>query len=108
MIVNNNINENNCGIAITSSRKNDIKKNNFIENQKSAYITVTIDKTNSERWRPILDRNTFNNNYWGRILIIPKPIIGEICVHVHDYFGGTYTYPWIFYDWHPRKIPVLL
>jgi parallel beta-helix repeat protein len=108
VIVNNNINENNYGIVISSSRKNYIKKNNFIDNQKSAFITVTIDKMNFERWRPIRDRNTFYKNYWGKILFRPKPIIGEIWVHVHDHLGGTYIYPWIFYDWHPRKIPFLL
>jgi parallel beta-helix repeat protein len=107
-IVDNNINKNNNGIDISSSKKNSIRKNNFINNQKSAFITITIDKTNFERWRPIQDRNTFHKNYWGRIRFSPKPIIGEIWVHVYDHFGGTYRYPWVFYDWNPRKIPILL
>lgn len=79
----------NCTIGIslqTSSNNNEIQYNIFKKNLISALF---FDCT----------KNNWNNNYWNRPRILPKPIIGFKLV-------GKIPIPWVDLDRHPAKQPV--
>ena len=61
--------------------ENKIHFNNFINNTKDAFFSLSL-------------FNTWNQNYWGKTRILPKPI-----------FGIMGIIPWVNFDWHPAQEP---
>jgi len=83
IVKNNNITSNNgYGIIFSKSNFNIIIENNFINNEKDAFIIVSF----QNRWK---------QNYWDRSRILPKLIFG------FNLFG----IPWFNIDWRPAKKP---
>lgn len=81
----NNIWKNQEGIYLLYSDYNNIHHNNFIKNSRHAYFVLD----------PLKQRgslNFWNNNYWDRPRIFPKPIFGS-------------GFPPINFDWHPLLEP---
>ena len=79
----NTIQKNKKGIYLDMSGFNKINYNNFYQNIRDA--SISMDTSNS-----------WNNNYWDRPRILPKPIIG---------WGLLWIFPFINFDWHPAKEP---
>jgi parallel beta-helix repeat protein len=70
IITSNNITNNGDGISLVDSSSNRILKNNFIGNVRDAFFS------NYRYFLPL--RNRWDQNYWERPRILPKPIFGEI------------------------------
>ena len=90
-IFNNALTHSRLGIDVWESIQNIIKENNFIKNTRHA----------TSRTRMILNfSNTWEENYWGRARLLPKPIPSFIR-------RGTVKimFPWIFFDLKPAKKP---
>jgi len=68
-----------------------IKCNNFIE-KRGFYIYV-----------PLNSHNTFRYNYWGRLRLFPKFILGIVWEQGDDYYPETRL--GFFIDWRPALIP---
>ena len=84
IIMNNSISNNFGGILLIASSNNTILKNNFIKNRIHAYF--------------IFCTNTWDQNYWGRLHIFPKPIFGIKKIH--------HIIPsFIEFDWNPAQQP---
>jgi nitrous oxidase accessory protein len=84
IIMNNNISNNFGGISLIASSNNTILKNNFIKNRRHAGF--------------VLCTNTWDQNYWGRLRIFPKPIFGiKKIYHLFPSF--------IEFDWNPAQEP---
>ena len=79
-IYENNIKKNLWGIWLLSSYDNNIYHNNFIMNILSANFRDSD--------------NEWNENYWNRPRLLPKPI-----------FGIMGFIPWLNIDWHPAQEP---
>jgi parallel beta-helix repeat protein len=77
---------NNKRVGLTLRRKsngNQIKNNNFIKNTRAATFKGCV-------------KNKWENNYWQRPRVLPKPIFGKM---------GLLRIPWINFDWNPTKTP---
>jgi len=83
-IYKNNITRNIFGIFFTNSYCNKIISNNFIKNIIKAFF--------------IFGHNTWNENYWNRPRILPKPIFGII-------IKGFLPIPWLNFDKNPAFRP---
>ena len=81
-IFSNLIKENQVGVFVTVSSDNNINRNNFYNNSRDAFF----DFSQSTNW---------NENYWNRPRVFPKPIFGYIILMI----------PWVEFDWHPAKEP---
>jgi parallel beta-helix repeat protein len=77
------------GICImNASANNSIEQNNFIDNEpRDAFFTLT---------NPSMP-NKWNNNYWSRPRVFPKPILGYLRPNVNRLIG----FLWLAIDWHP-------
>ena len=83
----NEIYNNKVGIRVThGSVDNVIQNNNFKKNFPISAMFM------------VRSTNSWDNNYWNRPRILPKPIIGFKTV-------GKILIPWINIDWHPAKRP---
>ena len=87
IIIRNSIINNTFGIELTFQSSASINFNNFINNKRSATFFLGT-----------LDRINWNNNFWGRLRILPKPILG-----MHGFF--ILRFPWLDFDWHPAQEP---
>jgi parallel beta-helix repeat protein len=65
-------------------QRNDIRKNNFIDNKK--HVSFIYNSFLFARWR---------GNYWGKSQVRPVPIVGT--------FGASI--PWVNFDWLPASEP---
>ena len=65
-----------------------VTRNNFKNNNPHLYF-----------WDSTL---LWNQNYWGRPMILPKPIIGMRSTNVFNHFVN---FPVVNFDWHPAKEP---
>ncbi|MCK5260760.1 MAG: right-handed parallel beta-helix repeat-containing protein [Thermoplasmatales archaeon] len=70
-----------CGLFLDASSQNLIHHNNFINNKINAFFL----NSNYNKW---------NDNYWNRPRLLPKPI-----------FGALIIFPWVQFDWHPSQEP---
>ncbi|MBN1859992.1 MAG: right-handed parallel beta-helix repeat-containing protein [Candidatus Thermoplasmatota archaeon] len=82
-IFNNTIKKNFIGIELYSTEGNTITHNIFQKNVLSAFFVNC-------------SQNNWNNNYWNRPRILPKPIIGVKLV-------GSLPIPTVNFDWHPAR-----
>lgn len=89
---NNFENNKNYGLYIEGIT-NIISKNNFINN-KVSFVT--------ELYYYFALRNSWEKNYWGRSMFLPKPIIGKFSVILPT------NLPWINFDWHPAQKPYII
>jgi len=107
-VYNNQIFNNNFGIMITEGSENISAHNNDIHNN---IVGINLRKSeNNNISRNILSKNIFsalfsgckkniwNNNYWNRPRILPKPIFGFKTV-------GKIPIPWINFDRNPARQP---
>jgi parallel beta-helix repeat protein len=85
----NQIEGNNFGIWIYNSSGNNIRKNNFIDNELLDGIFF-------------YGYNTWSGNYWNRFRIFPVPIFGKVGI-TNGY--KILNFNWINFDWHPAKEP---
>ena len=76
------IQKNTMGIYLEYSPLNKINCNNFYQNIVDASFGLSS-------W------TNWNQNYWNRPRILPKPIIGTT----------FFRFPWLNFDWHPAKEP---
>jgi len=65
------------------SNGNQIKNNNFLKNTRAATFKGCM-------------KNKWENNYWQRPRVLPKPIFGKM---------SFLKIPWINFDWKPAKTP---
>ncbi|HEC88057.1 MAG TPA: hypothetical protein ENI52_01935 [Thermoplasmata archaeon] len=86
-ITENNIFENYIGVVSHSSYFNTINFNNIMKNFFQALLLYIY----KDSW-PFY--NCWNENYWGKPKILPKPI-----------FGFRFPLIWISFDWHPLRQP---
>jgi parallel beta-helix repeat protein len=85
----------NTGINALSPYGNKILRNNIYNNSRNAKLNYNF--LHELIWHGlswILNKNTWEGNYWGAIYKVPQPIYGN--------FG---IIPWINYDWHPAQEP---
>jgi parallel beta-helix repeat protein len=113
----NTFNQNVLGIHLSESKSNTVTKNNFIDNIRSASFA-----TNSSAL--VINRNTWDGNYWNIPRQLPKKIIGRtgfllnyialafplLLDWLNDLPRALYLYvfkliPWINVDWHPAQEP---
>jgi parallel beta-helix repeat protein len=96
----NEISNNDEGIHLRSSIKNTISRNNFLNNKRDVVFKYNFD------YFPFPIHNIFNENYWNRPRILPKPIFGPLEIWFRI-FGNTRTIiiPWVHFDWHPAREP---
>ena len=79
---------------LNASANNIIEHNNFINNKPiDAFFTIT-DSSISNQW---------NENYWGRPRMLPKPILG--CIRLSMIPMDMIGIPWFAIDWYPAKEP---
>lgn len=86
-ITENNIFENHIGVISRTSYSNIITFNNFMKNSFQALLLYLY----KDSW-PFY--NCWNENYWGKPKILPKPV-----------FGFRFPFIWISFDWHPLVQP---
>jgi len=107
----------NCrtGISLQYCNKCKISKNNIVNN--SLHIDFYFGSRNSEITMnnlignrptalfcdPLLANNTWNYNYWGRPLLLPRPIRGALILK--DSFPYPSLILWFKFDWNPAKEP---
>ena len=97
IIQHNSIFNNWIGIQIVTSHDNNILENNIYNIGFKAQILG--DFRDLIKGNPIND-NIFDGNYWGRFILLPKPIFG--------FYGNTYPFPLIplvIFDRNPAKEP---
>ncbi len=94
-ISDNNIASNNGnGIGLSFSYFNVIKYNNFIRNfWQAGFIYDSFHGYFSNCW---------NENYWNRPRLLPKPIFGIMVIGFTPIFIPI---PWLNFDWHPAQEP---
>lgn len=104
-IQHNTISKNGWGVDISSSSKNKIIENNIYDNKRNAVVSGETIGILRDRWL----NNTFDGNYWGRPLFLPK-IIFAACVLILPNFIWTLIFqlpplfiPMVFFDWHPAQ-----
>lgn len=108
-ITRNTIVENRVGVGLDMSSKNLISQNNIQKNAKPVILNGLSWHLAKERWY----RNTFDGNYWGRPIVLIKPILGVMLLvyNVNDQGGNGIGFnifgilPIIKYDYHPAQEP---
>jgi parallel beta-helix repeat protein len=82
-------------IVILHSSLNTIKHNNFINKlgRQASFGYYSSEDNKCNYW---------NENYWNRPRIFPKPIFGFILFETKI---GSILIPWIQFDWYPAKEP---
>ena len=107
-IMSNMINNNDNGILLSSSNLTTVRYNEFEKNDMAIRIfhteNTSINKNNfnQNRRNAYFNRcfNTnWNDNYWGRIRLLPKPIFGIKTGKILPITIGAE------FDWHPAKEP---
>jgi len=97
VIYNNEISNNDEGIKLQGSQRstqdNNISYNNFLKNKKDAFFRFS-----NPYYLPI--PIIFNQNYWNRQRIFPKPIFGILELNRFNF-----NIPWVCFDWHPAQNP---
>jgi len=88
-IIGNQLSHNHIGIYLVSSLSARITQNNFIQNTQHATFEDFI-------LFGLLPLNLWNNNYWGRPHILPKPIAGKLV---------PIGFLWLKFDLRPRLLP---
>lgn len=83
----NSIKNNTVGVMLTESKRNRIMENDFIQND----VHAGFDNAVFTRWR---------GNYWDDWPHIRARMIRGVI--------GGHQLPWVDFDWHPSKKPVLL
>ncbi|MGC9308463.1 MAG: NosD domain-containing protein, partial [Thermoplasmatota archaeon] len=78
---------NEVGVWIGSTG-NVIRYNNFYDSERRDATFISADRT------PLVPHNRWNQNYWGRPHVLPKPI-----------FGWRLPFPWLNFDWRPLMQP---
>ena len=73
------------GIFLTDSNDNSIINNNFKDNKFNAFFKNSY-------------HNTWENNFWNRPRLLPKPILGTRTMVYRSIL-------WINFDWHPARKP---
>ena len=86
-VIENNIFGNRIGIVLRSSYFNVINHNNIVGNSLQSLLLYLY----KDKW-PFY--NCWNENYWGRPRILPKPI-----------FGFRFPFIWFNFDWYPLTKP---
>jgi parallel beta-helix repeat protein len=108
-IIGNNIANNSEGISFFNSRNNIILKNNLINNSRNIYINFEIYCINET----ILCNNTWSQNYWNRVRILPKIIFQVIELRPFWFpsnwlkYGYFIPIPVLNFDWQPSKEPYI-
>ena len=96
-IFRNEISNNNEGIKLYGEiyplNGNNISYNNFLKNNNEVFFKFI----NPEKFR-IHTFNYFNQNYWNRKRVFPKPIVG-----ITEWLG--FNFPKFYFDWNPAKVP---
>jgi parallel beta-helix repeat protein len=86
ILTNNTITQNwNVGVWMFTSNNNFVSKNIFKNNRKDAFFHGC--------------KNKWNNNYWNRPRLLPKPIFGLKTGRVIK------SIPAVNFDWHPALVP---
>ena len=86
-IMNNDIRENRVyGVHVAFASNNEIKENNFIMNNRSAYFQG-------------IQLNSWSNNYWCYSISGSKMKI---------IFGRVICFPWLNFDWNPASEPYVI
>jgi len=79
-----------CGIFLVSSGFNTITENDFISNEMDFLLFNCL-------------ANKWNDNYWGRPRVLPKPIKNSISFYIFNVILIEFTV--YGFDWHPSPIP---
>jgi parallel beta-helix repeat protein len=97
IIKRNEISKNNIGIILSENQNitsnNKIIQNNFLRNLR--YDACF----NENEYLEEDHRNTFDENYWDRPRLLPKPIFGSINL------AFIIPFYWVQFDWHPAQEP---
>ena len=97
IIKRNEISKNNIGIILSENQNitsnNKIIQNNFLRNLR--YDACF----NENEYLEEDHRNTFDENYWDRPRLLPKPIFGSINL------ASIIPFYWVQFDWHPAQEP---
>jgi len=89
-ITKNMISKNLVGVRIEFSSNTTISRNNFIKNRFREALFIGREF--------LRNKNTWDENYWDRSRVLPKPILGRK--------GKLFVLiPWIKFDWHPAQEP---
>jgi len=72
------------GVFLLRSHGHHIFENNFIENQRDAFLI-----NSNSKWK---------QNYWERPRVIPFPVFGLMKI-------GFLYIPWVNFDWYPAQTP---
>ncbi len=83
----NNLSGNDVGVWIGSTG-NVIRYNTFMDSKRRHATFVSAERN------PLIPRNRWNRNYWGRPHLLPKAIL-----------GWRLPFPWINVDWRPLLQP---
>jgi len=87
------ISNNSIGIYVSTAYDNHITHNNFYENKRDAKTRVD--------WG--YGRNWWDENYWGRSRMLPKPIFGKACIFSIGIL--RLNIPYVEFDRHPLQEP---
>ena len=107
----------NCrtGIFLEYCNKIEILKNNIVNNSLhielyfgSMNSIITMNNLIGHRpmalfCDPINANNNWNNNYWGRAKVLPRPIRGALILK--DQYPFPTLILWIKFDWNPAREP---
>jgi len=103
IIEHNNISYNELGINFFNADDYEVKNNNFINNDKSAYFEYVF-------YLQFMPRIKWKGNYWNNWNIgLPKAIRGEkviVMVFRPGYVVKKSICPWYNIDWSPSKTPI--
>jgi len=83
----NNLTGNMVAVWIGSTG-NVIRHNNFFDSERRHATFISADRD------PLVPRNRWNRNYWGRPHLLPRPIV-----------GFRLPVPWLNFDWRPLLQP---
>ncbi|MFO8133561.1 MAG: NosD domain-containing protein, partial [Thermoplasmatota archaeon] len=83
----NNLTGNMVGVWIGSTG-NVIRYNTFMDSKRWHATFISADR------EPLIPRNRWNRNYWGRPHLLPRPIL-----------GWRLPFPWLNVDWRPLLQP---
>jgi parallel beta-helix repeat protein len=87
-----------AGVGIVDSVNTSIERNNFIRN--GGVFTFTLRKGYENRFR----NNFWEENFWGRSRLLPKPLFGAF-IYQRDVQFPMIIIPWLIFDWHPVQKP---
>lgn len=83
-----------CGVYLEMATATTVAQNNFLETLLDATFYTSL-------------LNHWVGNYWGRLKILPKCILGSILVYDEPTpYGRTIIVPWINIDLHPAQTPL--